>query len=135
MEINVVELIVQAGALGALVVLLVVVGRYGSKVVDRLMDNLDQQTQKHEASVKVQTQLETSLRALCQRFDDCDVEHDKRAQETVKAQAEVANVLTNLGDRLETHETRAQKRHEQQSDQSSERHAELIGVLRHLNGK
>jgi len=135
MEINIVELIVQAGALGLTALLLFGLWKYGAAFVTRLMDNLDLQAQNHEASIKVQAEVASTLSMLCSQLDMCEADHGKRAQETVEAQAEVAKTMTTLGKRLQEHETRAQERHEQQMDQSAERHAELIGVLQGLNGK
>ena len=135
MEINVVELIVQAGALGLTALLLFFLWKYGAAFVSRLMDNLDEQTQNHEASIRVQGEVARTLASLCRQMDDCEEEHGQRNQETAEAHAEMIKALSDLGKRLQAHETRAQKRHEQQMKQSSERHEELIGVLQGLNGK
>ena len=135
MEINVVELIVQAGALGLTALLLFFLWKYGAGFVTRLMDNLDLQAQNHESSIRVQGEVASTLASLCQQMDSCEDEQGRRSQETSEAHAEMVKALADVGRRLQAHETRAQKRHEQQMRQAEERHAELIGVLQGLNGK
>ena len=135
MEINVVELLVQAGALGLTALLLFGLWKYGAAFVTRLMDNLDLQAQNHEVSIQVQAEVASTLASLCRQIDSCEDEHEKRSQETSEAHGEMVKALGDLGNKLQAHETRAQKRHEQQMNQAEERHAELIGVLQGLNGK
>lgn len=135
MEINVVELIVQAGALGLTALLLVGLWKYGGGVVNRLMDNLDQQTKNHEASIRVQAEVANTLISLCKQLDDCEAEHGQRSQESVETLTGVVNALSDLADRMKAHEVRAQRRYEAQMSQASERHNELVHVLQSLNAK
>jgi len=139
MEINVVELIVQAGGLGLAALLVFLVMKYGGAYLDqltsRLLDNLDQQAENYRANIAVQVQLEASLRSLCEKLDGYEDGRSAQAQETADTQVEVARILNEMSKRLAAHETRAQRRHDQQMGQSAERHAELIGVLQGLNGK
>lgn len=142
MEINIVELIVQAGALGLTALLLIGLWKFGGKFVNRLMDNLDLQARNHEESIKVQAEVARglaevteTLSALCKQMDDCEDQHGKRSEENLVAQAEMIKAFADLAGRLQAHEKRAQARHEQQSKQADERHTELIGALKGLNGK
>jgi hypothetical protein len=142
MEINVVELIVQAGAVGLSALLVVVLWKYGgdfvnqmTAIVARLMDNLDEQTRHYEAGITVQAEVAATLRQLCERLNGCESEHEQRAKETAEAHAETVEALQMITKNLRDHETRAQRRHEKQMEQAAERHAELVGVLKGLNGK
>ena len=139
MEINVVELIVQAGGLGLAALLVIVAARYGGKyladLISRLMDNLDKQNENYQASIQVQGEMASALAMLHGQVDDHDEEQGKRAQETADAMAEVARCVERLGKQLQAHEGRMEKRFEQQMRQADERHQELVGVLQGLNGK
>jgi len=139
MEINVVELIVQAGGLGLAALLVFLVVRYGGayldKLICRLMDNLDQQNKNYESNIKVQAGVATALTLLCDRLDKMSIGQGQQTQDTIDALAEMSKCIEALGRQLQAHESRIEKRFEQQMGQSNERHAELIGVLRHLNGK
>lgn len=135
MEINVVELIVQAGALGLTALLLYGLWRYGGAFVTRLMDNLDQQTMNYEATIRVQAEVASTLGMLCKQIDGCEENHSQRGKESSEALAEMVKALEELGERMRAHEVRAASRYEQQMKQANERHAELVSVLQGLNGK
>jgi len=141
MEVNIVELVVQAGALGLTALLLFGLWKYGGGFVSRLMDNLDAQAENNAQSIRVQEQVAASLSELSERIasggrtagDTADRAAANR-DEIIKTQEQVAGVLTDLSRKLQAHETRAQRRHEQSLEHSADRHAELIGVLKHMNG-
>ena len=139
MEINVVELIVQAGGLGLAALLVIVAARYGGKyladLISRLMDNLDQQNANYQASIQVQAEMAAALSMLHAQVDDLDESQAQRAQELASAMAQVASCVERQGKMLQAHEGRMEKRLEQQMRQAEERHQELIGVLQGLNGK
>jgi hypothetical protein len=138
MEINIVELIVQAGALGLTALLLFGLWKYGAAFVSRLMDNLDLQSKNHEATILVQAEVATTLASLRDDLMSGQEESDRQgdqSDEVVKVLENVCEQLQAHGKQIQEHEGRAQERHQQQMGHSAERHAELIGVLRHLNGK
>ena len=93
MEINVVELIVQAGALGALVLLLVLVGRYGNGVISRLMDNLDTQTKNNATAIVVQEQVASAIQALCGQMNGHDDEQEERSLAQAQSLAGIIKAL------------------------------------------
>jgi hypothetical protein len=128
MEINIVELIVQAGALGLTAMLLYGLWKYGGGFVGRLMDNLDAQARNIERSIEVQGQVAANLARLCEKLDGCEVEIKDQGSGTTQ-------VLRDLADRIVANDSRAQKRYEQQMAHAEQRHAELIGILKGLNGK
>jgi uncharacterized protein YukE len=120
-ELNIVELIIQTGALGALIVVLFLLARYGSQFIQRMLDHLD-------AGVKAQADVAANMKILCDHIDDCE--------STIQDQgAATAKVMVDLSKLLQAHEGRAQKRHEQATAHADQRHAELVGVLKGLNGK
>ena len=135
MEINVVELIVQAGALGLTALLLFFLWKYGAAFVSRLMDNLDQQNANYQASIQVQTEMASALAVLHATVGTLDEGQDKRARDLADAMAKVADCVERQGKMLQAHEGRMEKRLEQQMRQADERHQELISVLQGLNGK
>ena len=121
MEVNVVELVVQAGALGLTALLIFGLWKYGGSTVNRLLDNLDDQGRKSEETIRVQAEVAANLSKLCDKLDE--------------RQAGTADVLVNLCRRVEANEDRAQKRHQQMMQHADQRHAEMIGILKGLNGK
>ncbi len=118
---DLIKAISEAGSLGILVLLLLLLTRYGSRFLDRLLDHLD-------AGIQAQNELANRLIELS---DQLNAYSDQAKLET----AATAKLLADISRQLQTHESRAQRRHEQAIAQSEERHAELIGVLRQLNGK
>ena len=131
MEINVVELVVQAGALGVTALLLYGLWKYGAAFVSRLMDNLDQQARNNEASIRVQAETAATLAALCNEVKNCKATMGDGQEQ----QGEVVGVLEDLSEKLKGHEDRAQKRHEQQMEHADERHGELVKTLQGMNGQ
>lgn len=153
MEINIVELIVQAGALGLTALLMVGLWKYGGAFVSRLMDNLDLQAKNHESDIELRAELTQSLSGvartlatLCVQMDNCEEQHQQRSSDNMETQGEIVAALDTLATRMANHEQQAkerhsvqmeqaQKQHELQMRQARERHNELITALRGLNGK
>lgn len=104
----------------------------------RLMDNLDRMSQGYVGYVETQVKVATSLNAVCSRLDSAEKRDRDATQsraEIVTALQELSGVVRGLQQQQQAHEGRAQKRHEQALEHADERHAELVGVLKHLNGK
>lgn len=145
MEIDLVAVIVQAGALGLVVLLLLLAWKMGGPFLNRLMDNLDKMSQGYTDYVRVQMDVAATLRSLCQRMDeseDRDKAQDVLLAELVEGQREMTGVIRGVQQQLMSHEGRAQKRTDEQMRQSGERHQEqieqgreLLKALQKLNGK
>lgn len=142
MELNVVELVVQAGSLGLVVLILLGLWKFGGAMVTRLMDNLDQQARNNEASIHAQEQLTAVMRTLCERMDEAEDRDKGRDEETARFRTETVNALKELSGAIrglqqqqQAHEGRAQKRYEQTLAHADERHVETIAALQKLNGK
>ena len=128
MQVDVVQLLVQAGTLGLFAFFL---WKTFGPMIDRLMDNLDQQARNNEASIRVQTETEATLVALCDEVKNCKAAMGDGQEQ----QGEVVGVLEGLSEKLQGHEDRAQKRHEQQMTHADERHGELVKTLQGMNGQ
>ena len=138
MELNVVELIVQAGSLGLVVLILFGLWKFGGAMVTRIMDNLDAQTRNTEASIHVQEKMAAGMTALCERLDGSEERDEERDRGTEKFRAETLNALKELSGAIrglqqqqQAHEGRAQKRHELQVAQGEQ----LLEAFKALNGK
>ncbi len=111
-----IKVVSEAGTIGVLVLVLIFVGVYGSKFLTRLLDHLD-------AGIQAQAKVAANLDAVCTRLEEYHVE----ASET---EAEIAKVLGKLSNQLQTHEGRAQQRHDSAMQQAMERHTELLAALK-----
>ena len=135
MEINVVELVVQAGALGLTAILLVGLWRYGGGMVSRVMDNLDAQTHNVEATIAVQAEVAKHLEQLTARIVGSNMEQRAadatQANTASTAQAELIDVLKSLSAQIDSHESRAQARHRAQLKLSGE----MCTVLKELSSQ
>ena len=76
--------------------------------------------------------LAESVKAVTESVRALTVEVGVDRVETAADAASVAKLLGKLVHQMDSHETRAVTRWEQQSTQSAERHAELMNVLRGL---
>ena len=139
MQVDLAQLLADLTGSAAVVVVLVLVFK---PFISRLMDNLDRQAQGYIGYVEAQVKVATTLESLCQQLGDSENAHrdradaqDVRQTEMQSSQAEIVGVLRGIQQQFQTHEGRAQKRHEQALRHADERHAELIGVLKKLNGK
>jgi F0F1-type ATP synthase membrane subunit b/b' len=144
MEINVVELVVQVGALGVLLVLL---WKVGGPMVSRLMDNLDANAKTNietarvlEASARAQDQVAANLGKLCERMDKMENREEDRERDTqefrtktVEALQELSGVVRGMQQQLMKNDARSLKQYEQQLAHADERHAEIITALQELS--
>lgn len=110
--------------------------------IARLMDHLDKMNSGYVGYVEAQVDVASAMRELCQRFEETERESRQRDEaqdailgDLVASQREMAGVLRGLQNQQQAHEGRAQKRHEQALAHADERHAELVAVLKALNGK
>ena len=127
MTAEIVNLIVQAGALGLFAFFL---WKIFQPLLSGMMDNLIQAT-------RVQAEMANNLEALCSRLDDADVAQARRIQRMEQAQGnitssleEITGVLRGLQQQGVAHEGRAAKRHEIQVEQMKQ----VVKVLKGMNG-
>ena len=135
MEVDLVAVIVQAGALGLAVLLLFLMWKTGMPLLNRLMDHLDEERQNYITSVKIQADVAATLQNLCQQVSEVDRESRDRDQRQDALLADIANRLEELGatqrglqNQMQAHEGRAQKR----ADQSLAQGQEIVTALREL---
>lgn len=130
------------GELGTTVAVLAVFGwilwRLLGPFIERLMDNLDRQAASYERYAADQVKATMTLESLCQRLDEIEEQHlgrgearDRSQAELREAQKEIVGALRGLQQQFQAHEGRAQKRSEQQLEESRQ----IVKALKALNGK
>jgi len=127
MTVDVVQLVIQAGALGLFALFL---WKIFAPVINRMMDSLIQST-------RVQAEMANNLQALCSRLDDGDVQQTRRNRKMEEAQTDITEnleqitaCLRGLQQQAQAHEGRSAKRHEA----LLEHNRELVNVLKGMNG-
>ena len=139
MEIDVVQALVQAGAIGIVLALLAWLVR---PLLKSLMGNLDKMSQSYVGYVQAQVDVASAMRELCKQLNEVEQENRQRDERQDELLEKLARRLEELGgmfqgmqQQLQAHEGRAQKRHEQVMQHAAERHAEFMSALKSLNGK
>ena len=145
MELNVVELVVQAGALGLVVLLLFLMSKMFSRMVDCLemnaknqektAGNLDSLSERVAEQGRISSVLAESVRVLTENIRALTAEVGADKVEAEASDASVAKVLGKLLHQMDSHEARTVTRWEQQSEQAAERHAELMRAMKEIVGK
>lgn len=128
---DVLKIIGEIGSIGLLAVVLYFVYRYIGGISDRLMNNLETQTRNNELAIRAQEQVTQEIRLFSQRLDDHEEQVKSAAEcreEIVVALKELTGVVRGLNQQMQSHEGRAQARHEQLQQRDHEFLAMLQSV-------
>lgn len=138
MQVDVVQALVQAGAIGIVLALLAWLVR---PLLKALTDNLDKMSQGYVGYVEAQVQVATAMRDLCQKLDEAegrDAAQDALLNGLAERMEEMVATQRGMQQQMQSHEGRAAKRHEQYVSQSEKQLAlaeQMLKAFQSLNGK
>lgn len=153
MEIDVIQVLVQAGALGIVIALMY---WFLKPVVSHLVESLRRSSESYAESIRAQVEMARGLEALCDKLNGHDQSQDQRNQAQARTLEGIAKtldentaVLRGLSQQFQAHEGRSAARYDKQmaknaeiAARTEERHeqqmaayAEMVKALRGMNGK